>query len=192
MEKLIVGLGNPGDKYKNTRHNVGFQVVTFLAQQWRAAEFTASSQAEALTTKAVFGGESTLLAKPLTYMNKSGEAVKALSDYYSIVSGSILIIHDDIDLLLGDIKVSYDASAGGHNGVASVIDHLQTNAFARLRVGVDEQEKPEQISTRDFVLQQFDQASQNKLESLTQSIIAKGAATWVKKGREQAMNQVNE
>ncbi len=191
MEKLIVGLGNPGDKYKNTRHNAGFQVVTFLAHKWQAANFTASSQAEALTTKVVFNGQSALLAKPLTYMNKSGEAVKALSDYFNITPENILVIHDDIDLLLGEVRISYDASAGGHNGVASVIDHLQTKAFARLRVGVDEDGKPEQMSTRDFVLQRFNQAGQDKIESLTQSIIAKGATTWIKKGREQAMNQVN-
>ena len=132
--KLIVGLGNPGAKYKDTRHNVGFRVMDEVARRQGAAFDTAP--ADALVARLRLGAEPVLLAKPLTMMNLSGEAVGALARYYKLDIGDLLVVADDVNLPLGRLRARAGGSAGGHNGFKSVTQHLGSDAYARLRVGV--------------------------------------------------------
>lgn len=194
MNKLVVGLGNPGKKYINSRHNAGFVVVDYLADQWHANTFAASRHADALTTEAMVAGEKVGLVKPQTFMNKSGSAVQALSDYFDVAPANVLVIHDDIALPTGRLRVSQGSSAGGHNGVQSVIDALGTNDFSRLRVGIEsrqqDNEKAQKINTRAYVLRQFSDKQKRVLQDLlpeAQTAIQK----WVESGVEAAMNNAN-
>ena len=149
--KLIVGLGNPSQKYEGTRHNVGFTVIDALAEEYHIT--VNSNHHKALCGKGWIAGESVLLAKPLTYMNLSGESVRPLADYYKVEPEDILIIYDDISLEPGKIRVRAKGSAGGHNGMKSIIQHLGTEAFPRVRLGIGE--KPAQMDLADYVLGHF-------------------------------------
>ena len=195
MNKLVVGLGNPGKKYINSRHNAGFIVVDYLADQWHANTFSASRHADALTTEVVQAGEKAGLVKPQTFMNKSGSAVQTLSDYFDVAPANVLVIHDDIALPTGRLRVSQGSSAGGHNGVQSVIDALGTNDFSRLRVGIESRQqdgnRTQQIDTRAYVLGQFSTKEKQVLQDLlpeAQTAIQE----WVESGVEAAMNIANE
>ena len=132
--KLIVGLGNPSQKYEGTRHNVGFTVIDVLAEEYHIT--VNSNHHKALCGKGWIAGESVLLAKPLTYMNDSGNAVASISAYYQIEPDHIVVIHDDMDLEFGRIKVKAGGSAGGHNGIKSIDRSLGTPKYARVRMGV--------------------------------------------------------
>ena len=139
--RLIIGLGNPCPQYFNTRHNFGFLAINYLQDSlpgfsgWESSEkFKALISEGQIDSSA--GAEKILLAKPQTFMNNSGEAIKLLSDFYKIDPADIIILHDDLDLTLGNIRVSQNASAGGHKGVASIIEKLGTKNFARLRLGI--------------------------------------------------------
>jgi PTH1 family peptidyl-tRNA hydrolase len=194
MNKLVVGLGNPGKKYINSRHNAGFRVLDYLADQWHANTFSSSRHADALTTEAMAAGEKVGLVKLQTFMNKSGVAVQALSDYFDVKPADILVIHDDIALPIGALRVSQGSTAGGHNGVQSVIDALGTNDFSRLRVGIESRQqdgnRAQQIDTRAYVLGQFSDKQKQVLQDLlpeAQTAIQK----WVESGVEAAMNIAN-
>ncbi len=126
---IIIGLGNPGTKYEHHRHNIGFQVLDAIAQQ----EGLHFNERKLFEADAASSGEQVLLIKPHTFMNDSGVAARQLAKQYD---GSIVVVYDDIDIPIGTVKCSFDRGAGGHNGVQSVIDHLGTSAFARIRVGV--------------------------------------------------------
>jgi len=145
--RLIVGLGNPGPQYFNTRHNFGFLALNYLQDSlpgfsgWESSEKFKALISEGQIDSST-GAEKILLAKPQTFMNNSGEAIKLLADFYKIDPADIIILHDDLDLTLGDIRISQNASAGGHKGVASIIENLGTKDFARLRLGI----KPEKVS----------------------------------------------
>ncbi len=132
--KLIVGLGNPGPQYESTRHNIGFMVVDHLANELtkEPVHWDQDNKKNVLTTKI---GD-LLLVKPLTFMNKSGYAVKALVDYYKLTPGDVWVIHDDIDLPLGKIRIRRGGSSAGHNGVSSIIEQLATDDFVRFRMGI--------------------------------------------------------
>jgi PTH1 family peptidyl-tRNA hydrolase len=136
IPKLIVGLGNPGAKYDQTRHNIGFTLVDALAQRWQI------SLAEHRRFQGCFGegfampGQKIYLLKPTTYMNRSGQAIRAVLDWYKLEPESVLIIYDDMDLPLGRIRLRLSGSAGGHNGMKSAIAHLKTQNFPRLRIGI--------------------------------------------------------
>lgn len=198
MNYLVVGLGNPGNKYVGTRHNVGFRVIDWLADEWQASDFTASSQAEAVTAEAMIAGEKTLLAKPHTFMNSSGEAIKALSAYFDIPVDHILVIYDDVDLALADIRLAIGRGSGGHRGVQSVISQLQTKDFFRLRVGISPTDAEGNIDKQTvpgkginpFVMSRFASEELAKLES-HYSEIAKAVTHWVTEGEEAAMNHIN-
>lgn len=146
---VIVGLGNPGKQYEHTRHNVGFQVVDKLAHQCSAhlqeRKFRASWGA------GHFQGEKALLFKPLTFMNRSGEAVREMLDYFGISAKQMLVIHDDLDLPCDRIKLTRRGGGGGHRGVLSIIDHLKSQDFPRLKMGIGRPLKGEPIET--YVLQ---------------------------------------
>lgn len=134
--KLIVGLGNPGDKYDKTRHNIGFDVVDRLAEDWQMDwRDNARFKGNYCEGAAPRVGKVRLL-KPLTYMNHSGQAVRAVCDWYKFSPESVLIIYDDLDLPVGRLRLRLSGSAGGHNGMKSIITHLGTEKFPRLRIGI--------------------------------------------------------
>ena len=138
---LIVGLGNPGEKYENTRHNVGFQVIDELAE--RQGKPVQRLKFKALTGLLTIGGEKALVMKPVTYMNLSGEAVRPAADFYKLPPERILVISDDVALAAGRLRIRAKGSAGGHNGLKSIIQHLGTDQFPRIRVGVGEKPHPD-------------------------------------------------
>ncbi|MDJ0702993.1 MAG: aminoacyl-tRNA hydrolase [Leptolyngbyaceae cyanobacterium MO_188.B28] len=141
IPRLIVGLGNPGTKYRNTRHNIGFDVVDALAQTWRIPlSENRKFQAQYGETPNPQDGKIHLL-KPLTFMNRSGQSVRAVVDWFKLSPESVLVIYDDMDLPVGRIRLRLSGSAGGHNGVKSIISHLGTQSFPRLRVGIGASDK---------------------------------------------------
>lgn len=150
--KMIVGLGNIGAEYDRTRHNVGFMVIDQLAEEY-GVTFKRSKQ-EALVGTALINNEKVLLVKPTTYMNDSGRAVHPLMDYYNLTIDDIIIVHDDMDLPVGKIRLRQKGSAGGHNGIKSIISHVGSPAFKRVRVGIDH---PSRSSVVDYVLGHFTQ-----------------------------------
>jgi PTH1 family peptidyl-tRNA hydrolase len=131
IPQLIIGLGNPEPKYDKTRHNIGFEAVDALAKQWGV-----SWQENKRFKGMVSTGTKLHLLKPLTYMNLSGQSVRAMMDWYKLTPASILVIYDDMDLPLGKIRLRLSGSAGGHNGMKSIISHLSSEKFARLRLGI--------------------------------------------------------
>jgi PTH1 family peptidyl-tRNA hydrolase len=137
---LIVGLGNPEEQYLNTRHNLGFIFVDTLATQSRSRWQMVKQSAEIATCE--LGYQKLILAKPLTYMNNSGQAVKALATYYKIPIKNIVIVYDDIALDVGRLRLAINTSSGGHNGIKSVIEHLGSTDFIRLRLGIGPQKGP--------------------------------------------------
>ena len=130
---LIAGLGNPGKEYENTRHNAGFLVLDTLAQKLGAD--LSERKHRALCGKAVIGGQKVILLKPQTYMNSSGESIRAAADYYKVPPEDILVVYDDISLAPGQLRIRAKGSAGGHNGIKSIIAHLGTQEFPRVKVG---------------------------------------------------------
>jgi PTH1 family peptidyl-tRNA hydrolase len=145
----VVGLGNPGREYENSRHNAGFQVVDRLVQRYgigmQERKFRASWGA------GIAEGRKILFAKPLTFMNRSGEAVGEILSYFDISSEQVLVIHDDLDLMFGRIRIARRGGAGGHRGIQSIIDHLGTSDFPRLKMGIGRPKHGEPIES--FVLQ---------------------------------------
>ena len=149
---IIVGLGNPGKEYENTRHNIGYATLDALAEA--SGISILEKKHKALIGKGVIDGKKVILAKPLTYMNLSGESVRELTDYYKIdETAELIIISDDISLPPGQLRVRKKGSAGGHNGLKNIILHLGHDQFIRLRMGVGE--KPEGYDLKDYVLGRF-------------------------------------
>lgn len=146
--KLIVGLGNVGEKYTHTRHNVGFIILDILANKLNI-QFSIQDKFKGLVAETVIDGEKYLFLKPLTYMNLSGDSVRLVSDFYKIETKDILIIHDDLDFEGGEIKKQLGKNSAGHNGVQDIIEKLGTKDFYRLRVGIG---KNTQIPSEDYVL----------------------------------------
>jgi len=176
--RLIIGLGNPGEKYKNTRHNVGFMAIDFLISQ-KGLSWQTNKKFNAEMCKT----ENTIYLKPLTYMNNSGQSVRAAMSYYKLLPKKLIIfneknsdlsdvltvIHDDLDIELGKIKESVDSRSAGHNGVQSVINHLKTKNFKRIRIGI-KNEKPANIPGAKFVLQKFNQEESEKIRTIIQKL----------------------
>jgi len=165
--RLIVGLGNPGTQYEKTRHNAGFMALDAFAKA-HDASFKAHHKAQAEVAEVVLDGQKVLLAKPHTFMNKSGEAVQALAQFYKINASDVIVVHDELDLPFGRLRINVDASAGGHNGVASVIEKLGTKAFTRLRVGIGSTHRGK-IPTDKFVLLPFSLFERLKLRGVISS-----------------------
>lgn len=158
--KCIVGLGNPGAKYTNTRHNIGFLAIDALAEKHGIK--LSESKFKALFGTGMINGERVVLVKPLTYMNLSGEAVRPLLDFYKIAVEDVLVIYDDLDLPLEKLRLRSKGSAGGHNGVKSLIQHLGTQEIKRLKLGVGRPPAPIQVI--DWVLMNFSKAEQGSLQ----------------------------
>ena len=161
---LIVGLGNPGMKYKNTYHNVGFNLVDLLSKDLKV-KFD-ENECESKTARAIVGGNDIILAKPQTYMNNSGVAVKKLVKHYGVDETSELIVcYDDIDLPLGSMRMRESGSAGTHNGMRSIVSELDTQDFKRLRIGTQtEALKNKEVELIEFVLSKADYESKQVLE----------------------------
>jgi PTH1 family peptidyl-tRNA hydrolase len=170
--KLIVGLGNPGREYRDTRHNVGFMVVDEIARRHALSWAMAPSQVPDAFVAKRFSSPGAaaapvaplLLAKPLTYMNRSGGAVAALASYYRIDPGDLLVVYDDVDLPFGKLRARASGSAGTHNGMKSIVQSLGTTAFPRLRVGIGRGDRRRDLA--DVVLSKFEPAEAGQLESI--------------------------
>ena len=131
---LIVGLGNPGTEYAATRHNIGFDMVTYLSDKYRIP--MRGKEGKAIVGKGLIEGQKVMLAQPQTYMNLSGESVRALMDYYKLSEEDVIILYDDISMPVGQVRIRPKGSAGGHNGIKSIIQHLGTQEFLRIKIGV--------------------------------------------------------
>ncbi len=163
---LIVGLGNPGGKYKASRHNVGFFVVQALKKKLDFPAFTVRKKFKAKISKK----DNLILAKPQTYMNNSGQSVAALVNFYKLKPENLWVIHDDIDISSGKFKIQKNISSAGHKGVQSIIDSLGTHAFHRLRIGI-KPETPSRIPTEKFVLQKLPFNEKIKIKKTTQEAL---------------------
>ena len=161
--KLIVGLGNPGREYRETRHNIGFMVIDEIARRYDLTFALAPSQVPDAMVVKKYNVPQVLLAKPLTYMNRSGDAVGALSRYYDIDPADLLIVYDDIDLPFTRLRARARGSAGTHNGMRSVVESLGTTEFPRLRLGVGRGDTRRDLA--DHVLTKFDPDEQSELET---------------------------
>ena len=184
---LIVGLGNPGEKYENTRHNVGFQVVDELAERQNAP--VQKLKFKALTNLLTISGEKVLVMKPVTYMNLSGEAVRPAADFYKIPPERILVISDDTALDPGKLRIRTKGSAGGHNGLKNIIQHLGTDQFPRVRVGVGQKPHPD-YDLADWVLGKF-QGEAKKVMDEAVKRAADAVECVLKEGADRAMNRFN-
>lgn len=157
---VIVGLGNPGKEYENTRHNAGFGSIDEIAKKNNIS--VTENDFNALIGKGYIGGQKVILVKPQTYMNNSGEAVRKVTDYFKVdPTSEMIIIYDDISLDVGMLRIRDKGSAGGHNGIKSIIAHLGTQEFLRIKVGVGE--KPSQMDLADYVLGHFGQEDRDKM-----------------------------
>ena len=182
---LVVGLGNPGAKYENTRHNVGFMTADALAG--RNGEPIRRVKYNALTSEAVIGGQSVLLMKPTTFMNLSGQAVSEAARFYKIPADHVLVISDDVDLPLGKLRIRKSGSAGGHNGLKNIIQLLGTDQFPRLKIGVGGKPHPD-YNMADWVLGQF-QGEDKKTIDAAVARAADAVECLLADGIDRAMNQ---
>lgn len=193
IPQLIVGLGNPEPKYDKTRHNIGFAAIDAISSSWQI------SLSENRKFQGMFGegrgpqGDKVRLLKPLTYMNASGQAIRAATDWFKIPPESVLIIYDDMDLPLGKIRLRLSGSAGGHNGMKSAIAHLSTQNFPRLRIGIGRPKdtpKGEDSSAISFVLGRFSPNETQSISEVLQLVVA-AVELSLKQGVEKAMNRYN-
>lgn len=185
--KLIVGLGNPGEKYKLSRHNVGFDVIDLFRHEvvLRSSE---RYQDFSLITEALLDREELILAKPQTFMNSSGKAVSALAQHYNIPIEDIFVIYDDLNLELGLLRIRRNGSAGGHKGVQSIIDYLGSQNFPRLRIGIGQ--PPQDMEVIDYVLGDFTPEERDVIEK-TKLMATEALKMIILQGLEPVMNKFN-
>ena len=182
----IVGLGNPGRRYRKTRHNIGFMVVDRLADQHgeKIDEFNCRS----LVRELKIGGQEVILVKPQTYMNRSGEAVSELVEKYNLDLSRLLIMYDDVDLPMGRLRLKARGSAGSHNGMRSILSFLETEEVPRLRIGIDSGESPPDLSS--FVLGRFRWRERHQVKEVL-SAAESAVESFMRDGIEKAMNRIN-
>lgn len=185
--KIIAGLGNPGDKYANTPHSIGFEVVDAIASAM-GANWEEKRAFKSCIARGEFAGEKVLLVKPQTFMNLSGEAVAPLVRYSNATSADLLVIHDDIDLPLGRMRVRRGGSCGGHNGIRNIIDRLGTENFLRLKLGMGR--ASDNSNVIDFVLGKFSPEARKIADSIVADAV-KAAADIISLGPDKAMNAWN-
>ena len=152
ISHIVVGLGNPGAQYLHTRHNAGFLAIDYICNKYNAR--VNKSAHKGLVGEATIGGKRVLLVKPQTFMNLSGECVRAVLDFYKISPDNLIIIYDDISLDVGRLRVRRDGSAGGHNGIKSILEHLGTKTFPRIKIGVGQKPHPD-YDLASWVLSEF-------------------------------------
>ena len=184
--KLVVGLGNPGRKYEQTRHNIGFEVVRTLAA--RHGDPPARDKFEGLVQECSIAGEQTFLLMPQTYMNLSGRSVRQAADFYKLEADALLVVCDDFNLNLGVLRLRAGGSDGGQKGLADTIRQLGTDDFARLRLGIGP--VPERWNAEDFVLGKFARGEQDLVDRQIKRS-AEAAETWIAHGIQRAMNEYN-
>lgn len=196
--KLLVGLGNPGDKYQNTRHNMGFLAVEQFLKDFQAAKNTVwtneekfkSDIAEFEWQKKNGESEKILLAKPKTYMNDSGLAVKLLTDFYKISPEDVWILHDEVDFPEGTLRIRFGGASAGHRGVMSIIDNLGTDQFWRFRLGIGRPNEVAHTGVSRYVLDDFTHADHGKVRELLKHTVA-AIEMGLEEGLERAMNKYN-
>lgn len=189
--KLIVGLGNPGEKYERTRHNIGFAVVSsFKFQVSGLSDWKINKKLNSEVADGKINGEKIIFLRPRTFMNNSGQAVGAAAGFYKIKPADILVIHDDIDLPLGKIRIKKDGSSGGHRGVESIIAALDSKNFVRLKIGVAPETRPKNFDAAKFVLKRFSKTEAKTIEkTIKKATVA--AALILSENISQAMDQFN-
>jgi peptidyl-tRNA hydrolase, PTH1 family len=186
MTFLVVGLGNPGREYRNTRHNMGFLAVDTLSQKWGFSNLKV--QNKAILTSGIVSGQRVFLAKPQTYMNLSGQAVSGLINFYKIPMDHLLVINDDIDLPFGTIRIRPGGGSAGQKGIGSIIERLGTQDFARMRLGVGR--PPGQMASADYVLKPFTRDEEEFLKNFLDKA-GQAAEEFVLQGLDAAMNKYN-
>ncbi|CUH93814.1 MAG TPA: aminoacyl-tRNA hydrolase [Herbinix luporum] len=184
--RIIIGLGNPTEKYQATRHNIGWDAITRIADDYNIA--LNQNKHKAICGTGYIEGEKVILAQPVTYMNLSGESVRQLVDYYKVSAQDIIVIYDDISLDVGQLRIRKKGSAGGHNGIKSIISHLGTDEFPRIKIGVGE--KPKDWDLADYVLSRFKEDEEKIIrEALKDSSDA--CRMIISDGMDAAMNKYN-
>jgi PTH1 family peptidyl-tRNA hydrolase len=183
---IIIGLGNPGKKYEDTRHNIGFMVIDQISDKWGIP--VQQAKFRALVGEGRINGERVLLVKPQTYMNLSGESVGEILRFYKLTPDDILVIYDDLDLPLGQVRLREKGSAGGHNGIKSLIQHLGTQAFKRIRIGIDRPAPGGNVI--DFVLGTFTVSERQVVEEAVY-LAAEAAAMTLTESFGKVMNHVH-
>lgn len=183
---LIAGLGNPTKEYDKTRHNVGFAVIDRLADKYNID--VSDRKHRAFCGKGVIEGQKVILVKPQTFMNLSGESLRAAADYYKLTPEEIIVIYDDISLEPGQLRIRLKGSAGGHNGIKNIIAHLGTQEFPRIKVGVGA--KPPRMDLADYVLSRFSKGEQALMDDAFGEA-AEAAVMMITEGAERAMNHFN-
>lgn len=184
--KVIVGLGNPGKKYENTRHNVGFEVIRQLARRYGSGMVRGKFDGELM--EAVIEGERALLVSPLTYMNRSGNCVQPVRDFYKLSNADFLVVCDDFQLPLGKVRMRAKGSSGGQKGLQDVIRRMGGDDVPRLRIGIGA--PPPQWDVADYVLSKFHEEEQADLQDAIQRA-SQAASDWVVHGIDYCMNQHN-
>jgi len=164
--KIIVGLGNPEKKYENSRHNLGFMVVDAFVSAYGLLATHYRKKFESLIIETTIRGEKVILAKPQTHMNLSGKAVKKIIDYYKSPLENLIVIHDDIDIPFGKIKLQKNRSSAGHRGVQSIIDQLNSKNFYRIRIGIRNFSPDKKPDTNDYVMSDFTKEEKEKLKQI--------------------------
>jgi peptidyl-tRNA hydrolase, PTH1 family len=167
--KVVIGLGNPGNEYEATRHNAGFLFLDTLKASWKFPEFVPEKKFVSLVSAGIRDDEKTLLVKPVTFMNRSGEAVVALFNFFKLTPADITVVHDDLDLALGTWKVAESSGAAGHNGVSDIIERLGTKEFRRIRIGIGRPE--DDRDPADYVLSRFTPEEEQKLPEIFKEIL---------------------
>jgi PTH1 family peptidyl-tRNA hydrolase len=183
---LVVGLGNPGRKYEGTRHNLGFEVVAKLAQRFAGPPPRVKFDAELVEID--IHAQRVLLLAPQTYMNLSGRSVRQAVDFYKLAPADVLVLSDDLNLPVGQVRLRGSGTAGGQKGLQNIIDQLGTNQFARLRIGIDR--PPGGRDATDYVLQRFSRSERDRIDPAL-DLAADGVEFWVRDGLDKAMNRVN-
>lgn len=184
---IIVGLGNPGKQYENTRHNIGFDVIEMLAEQDHVAVL--EKKHKAIIGKGFVSGQKCILAKPQTFMNLSGESVRQLLDYYKVdETTELIVISDDVSLEVGQIRIRKKGSAGGHNGLKNIIAHLGHDSFVRVKMGVGE--KPPGYDLADYVLGHYTSQERKVMDEAAERA-AEAIRTIITQGPDAAMNDFN-
>ena len=171
--KIIIGLGNPGEKYTNNRHNAGFLLLDKMIDAFSFSVFKLEKKFNAEISEGTLNGEKIILVKPQTFMNLSGKSIRSILDFYKLSPSDITLVHDDLDLEIGNFKTSEDSRAAGHNGVQSVFDHLGTQAIKRIRIGVEKEGGRQNRNEPgdEFVLKDFSKEESEKLSSVFEKII---------------------
>ena len=172
--KIVIGLGNPGSEYVNTRHNIGFDLAEKLGQALQCSDFAPEKKFDAEIAEGNIHGEKVLLVKPQTFMNRSGEATQKILSFYKLTPTDIVVVHDDLDIPAGKFKIATDSSSAGHNGVQNIIDQLGTQAFRRVRVGIGEAEGETvvcRLNAHDFVLGKITKEEAEKIGAIEQDIL---------------------